>query len=68
MARRTYTLKQLLAALEGQGWRIEQAGSGHVKAWPANRMYGMVTIGSTDSDHRGMKNTVARLRARGAKL
>lgn len=67
MARRTYTLKQLLKALEEQGWTIEQ-GKGHIKAWPANRHYPVEVISATASDGRAMKNAIAGCRRKGASL
>lgn len=60
-------LKQLIAKLEAQGWTIK-TGGGHIKALAPNKADGMVTFGSTPSDYRAMKNTVAELRRHGAVL
>lgn len=60
-------IKALIKALEDQGWRVEQARSGHYKAFPPDKGQDMVTMPSTPSDHRSLKNTIRDLKHSGYK-
>lgn len=55
--------KKLVKALRAQGWRVE-LHKGHYKAFaPGGK--GIVTISSTPSDRRDMKNTMSHLKRLG---
>lgn len=57
------TTKELLRALDDQGWSIEKTKQGHYKAkGPAGA--GLVTFCNTD-EPRGMKNNISELRRNG---
>ena len=58
-------IRQLIKELEKQGFRVTQAGSGHFIAWPPDVEVRPVTIPSTPSDYRSMRNTLADLRRAG---
>lgn len=49
------------------GWKVEESKNGYV-IYPPNKGLSAVTIHKTESDHRAMANTLARLRQRGAPL
>lgn len=59
-------LRKLLAALEEQGFDVERTKSGH---WLVRNAEGLAvaTIAGTPSDHRGLRNTISRLRRAGLK-
>ena len=57
-------IKNLIRALESQGWRVEKTRSGHYMAYSPNGK-DIVTIPGTPSDHRSMRNTLAALRRAG---
>lgn len=59
-------LKKLIRTLRNQGVRVELQKSGHYKAYPPEGP--VVVFGSTESDHRAMKNTKARLRRGGCNV
>jgi hypothetical protein len=59
-------VKELLAKLQAQGWRIEEGK--HYKAFPPDLTKPMVPIPKTPSDHRSLRNTIAQLRRSGAQL
>lgn len=63
----TKDVRDLLKKLEAQGWRIV-AGGKHIKAFPPDTTRPMVTIPTTPSDHRSLRNTIAQLRRSGADL
>jgi predicted RNA binding protein YcfA (HicA-like mRNA interferase family) len=60
-------IKALIKDLEAQGWRVVLARSGHYKAYPPDKGQDMVTMPSTPSDHRSMRNTMRDLRHSGYK-
>jgi len=60
-------LKEILEALEAQGWRIEHGGK-HYRAFPPDRTKPMVTIQTTPSGKRWKQNLIALLRRSGADL
>jgi len=58
-------IKTLIKDLEDQGWRVVLARSGHYKAYPPDKSQSMVTMPSTPSDHRSMRNTIRDLKHSG---
>jgi hypothetical protein len=56
-------IKKLVTKLESQSWRVDDVGKG-VMAYSPDGVT-KVLIHKTESDHRAMKNTLARLRAGG---
>ena len=58
--------KELLKEAEGQGWRIEKTKGGHWRVFSPDGA-GIVYVASTPSDHRGFKNTIAKMRQYGFK-
>jgi hypothetical protein len=59
-------LKTLLAEAEKQGWTVKLAKSGHYKLYAPDGE-NIVTVGSTPSDRRTLRNTVALMRRYGFK-
>lgn len=59
-------VKEIIAKLEKQGWRIEDGR--HFKAFPPDKLLSMVVIPKTPSDNRSLKNTISELKKRGAIL
>lgn len=57
-------LKEVVAAAERQGWRVEATKKGHLKFF-APDAENIVTTGGTPSDHRALANLIARLRRYG---
>lgn len=57
-------LKTLLEKLEAQGWRIERTRKGFM-CYPPDKSKQSVLIHGSESDHRAMKNTLARLKRNG---
>ncbi len=55
-------------AAREQGWRVEQLGSGHWQWFPPDKEQSPVVQAHSGSDHRGLKNFLSRLRARGLKF
>lgn len=66
MGMATKEIRKLIRALEAQGWRVEETGSGHYQAYSPNGE-DIVTIPGTPSDHRSMRNTMSRLKRAGFK-
>lgn len=60
-------ITKLVKALEQQGWRVELRGSGHYMAFPPDKARHPVVFASTPSDHRALRNILARLRREGYK-
>lgn len=58
-------IKQLIAALREQGWRVEPSKGGHHRAYPPAGKGRPVFLPGTPSDHRSLANTIAQLRQRG---
>ncbi|MEJ5869340.1 hypothetical protein WDV85_16540 [Pseudokineococcus sp. 5B2Z-1] len=58
-------MRALIKELEDQGWRVVLARSGHYKAFPPDKSQSMVTMPSTPSDHRSMRNTIRDLKHSG---
>jgi predicted RNA binding protein YcfA (HicA-like mRNA interferase family) len=58
--------RKMLAEAERQGWRVVEAKGGHVKLYAPDGAT-IVTMGSTESDHRARANTLARMRRAGFK-
>lgn len=58
-------IRKLTKKLRKQGWQIEEARK-HIKCWAPDGET-MVTIPSTPSDHRAIKNAKAQLRRSGAR-
>lgn len=50
------------------GWWCVKAGSGHIKCYPPDPEKPMVTLPSSPSDHRGIKNVRRYLRRSGLNL
>jgi len=59
------TLKRLLKAAKKQGFSARKTGSGHWLLTPPTKGLAMVTVASTASDHRSMRNTLALLKKSG---
>lgn len=57
--------KELIAALEDQGWRVVPTRNGHWQAFPPDKSFSPVYLPSTPSDHRSHANSIAELRRRG---
>ena len=60
-------LRAILCRLRDQGWTVELRRSGHYRLDPPGGG-GPYFTGSTPSDWRGIRNLVADLRRRGARL
>ena len=58
-------VRQLVAALREQGWRVELTKNGHYRAYPPAGAGSPVFLPGTPSDHRSLANTIALLRRRG---
>jgi hypothetical protein len=58
-------IKNLHRKLEAQGWMLKPTRNGHVMAFPPDKSKSPVTMPSTPSDHRSLKNTLADLRRSG---
>ncbi len=52
-------VNQLVKKLRSQGWRVENTKAGHMAYSPHG--YSKVLFHKTPSDHRTMRNTIARL-------
>ena len=62
----TKEVRELLAKLKAQGWRVEPTKRGHFAAYaPSGR--GIVHIAGTPGDVRSLKKTVSQLRRFGYK-
>jgi hypothetical protein len=59
-------IKELLAAAQKQGWRVEIGRGGHYKLFSPDGKC-LVTMSSTPSDRHAIDNTVARMRRCGFK-
>jgi hypothetical protein len=55
----------ITAAERWPGWRVEQTKNGWM-LYPPNKALAPVLIHRTESDHRALRNTLARLRKAGA--
>lgn len=58
-------VKELVEEAQRQGWRVEIAGSGHIKLFPPDRSLSPVVLASTPSDHRWRDNAISQMRRRG---
>lgn len=58
--------RKMLAEAERQGWQVVAGKAGHVKLYAPDGAT-IVTMGSTESDHRARANTIARMRRAGFK-
>lgn len=56
--------KAIIKSAEAQGFRVELSNSGHLK-WFSPNGRDVIVSGSTESDPRGIKNHLARLRKAG---
>jgi len=59
-------LEHLFVELERQGWRVRRGK--HYFVYPPDKTLSPVSIPITTSRYRSFQNTLARLRARGAKV
>jgi hypothetical protein len=57
------SLNEVLHAAEAQGCRIERGKNCHFKIYPKRGP--MIVASSTPSDHRSLRDTIARLRRAG---
>ena len=57
--------KRILEALEEQGWRVEETKKRHYMAYPPDKAQGPVSLGSTPSDWRSLRNALSLLKRRG---
>ena len=60
-------VKLVKQAARWPGWRVEEKRNGYA-IYPPNKAFGAVVVHLTESDHRAMANTVARLRQCGAAI
>ncbi|GIU87459.1 MAG: hypothetical protein KatS3mg009_1974 [Acidimicrobiia bacterium] len=60
-------VNEIIKKLIRQGWRVER-GAKHWKAYPPDKSKRMITIPTTPSDHRSLKNVISDLRRAGADL
>lgn len=60
-------VKEIIAKLEAQGWRIDESGR-HPMACPPDKSKPCVTLPATPSGPRWKKNLISQLRRSGAKL
>ena len=58
--------RKIIKKVEQQGWEVEHTRKGHIKFRPPNPEFGIIIASGTPSDHRALKNLVARLRRAGA--
>lgn len=59
-------VREIVEEARRQGWRVEEGKRGHVKLFaPDGRT--IVTLPSTPSDHRSLKNSIAEMRWAGFK-
>ena len=57
-------LKDLVEAARRQGWRVVTGGNNHIKLFAPDHKT-IVTVASTESDHRAYQNTLSRMRRAG---
>jgi hypothetical protein len=67
MASRNEVRNLIKAAEAWAGWRVEQTKQGWM-LYPPDKSFSGVLVHATESDHRAWKNTLARLRKRGAPI
>lgn len=58
--------RRLLNEAERQGWTVSPGKGGHIKLYSPDG-FTIVTMGSTESDRRALRNTIARMRRAGFK-
>ena len=58
---------QLIKLAEAAGWRSRPCGSGHTMLYSPDGVT-MVTLASTASDHRSLKNAIGQLRRGGLQI
>lgn len=59
--------KDLITEAEAQGWRVERTRNGHITFLSPDGQHRIV-CGGTESDHRAVRNTRARIRRAGLVL
>lgn len=57
-------MKELVAAAQAQGWRVEQTSKGHWRLYAPDGVH-IVHLPGTPSDHRSFDNCVAKMRQYG---
>lgn len=57
-------LKEVVAAAEKQGWRVERTKKGHLMFYAPDGV-NIVNAGGTPSDHRALANLISRMRNHG---
>ena len=57
--------RDLIPALEEQGWVVNTTSNGHYKAYPPDDEKSLVTFSLGSNDPRAIKNTLSDLRSRG---
>lgn len=67
MADKKEVRRLIEAAEKWPGWRVERTTKGWM-LYPPDKALSGVLIHATESDHRAWKNTISRLRQRGAPL
>lgn len=64
-ASRAGTVRRIVAALEGQGWRVDMRGHTY-RCFPPDRGMSPVFIACTPTDHRSIRNMMRDLGHAGA--
>ncbi len=57
--------RALFDAAQEQHWKVEETKKGHFKLIPPTKGAKIVVVGSTESDHRSLKNTLSRMKKSG---
>lgn len=60
-------LRKLVAEAEAAGWTVERTRNNHIRFLSPDGKH-LIVCGSTESDHRAIRNTKARLRRAGLVL
>jgi hypothetical protein len=68
MSGRQKQVKELIHAAKDQGWDVEVDGSGHFRLTPPGDDQIAISISSTPSDYRTLKNEAAKLKRMGLQL
>ena len=55
-------VRELVTALENQGFTVEKTSGNHYKVFKAGANTGCVFLAYTPSDHRSAKNAISRLK------
>jgi predicted RNA binding protein YcfA (HicA-like mRNA interferase family) len=61
-------INKIVKQAKREGWRVEKSGGSHILFFPPNVEDGFVTMSSTPSSTRNLKNAMSKLKAKGLKI